>query len=193
MSDDGKESEQNDSPFNASNVTEDGGEAPSRATLERFRMYEKTIINLQAQLTEQQKVIKDLCELKLSDTTPSSSAPTTSAQVPRTSNCNTITTSSQLSSGTQTTNSSSAYKFSIGPSLPAHDVKPPPMNPQAFVFTARPMQFAGNQNTMPPTFGASANVTPSVFSQSRDSTAGQAPQNSLTFGADHNNNDNSTY
>ncbi|CAB0032873.1 unnamed protein product [Trichogramma brassicae] len=205
MSDDGKDSEKNDDLLGFSNVTDDGGDGPSRATLERFRLYEKAIINLQTQINEQQKIIAELCEVKLNDDTPTSSAPTTSSQqAPSTSNSDTIATSSQLSSGTQTSTSSPAYKFSFGSSFPAHDVKPPPMNPQAFIFTPKPLQFTGNQDTMQfsgsqgtlqQPFGAHANISSPVAPQPQDSAAGQVSTGTPTFNVDrnNNNNNNSTY
>ncbi|KAL7292357.1 hypothetical protein TKK_0013960 [Trichogramma kaykai] len=69
MSDDGKDSERIDDLLSLLNVTENGDEGPFRATLERFRLYEKGNINLRTHINEQQKVIAELCEIKLNGAT----------------------------------------------------------------------------------------------------------------------------
>ncbi|KAL7292341.1 hypothetical protein TKK_0013944 [Trichogramma kaykai] len=70
------------------------------------------------------------------------------------------------------------------------------MNPQAFTFMPKPiqfMQFSGSQGTVQQPFGAYANISPPVSSQPQDTAAGQVSTGAPTFNADRNNNNNSTY
>uniref|UniRef100_A0ABD2WE94 DUF7041 domain-containing protein n=1 Tax=Trichogramma kaykai TaxID=54128 RepID=A0ABD2WE94_9HYME len=141
MSDDGKGNEKNDDLLDASNVTEDKGE---------------------------QKVMEELCELKLSVTTPSSSAPTTTSQDPTTSSSDTVTTSSQLSSG--------IHIYAEAHAIPWRDGA---------------MHFTGDQSSMQRPLGEPANTSPSFFSQLQDTAAGRASPGSPTHNVERNNNSNS--